>query len=993
MLSLLFRFGWFFVLLRSNAQPQKRPDSNAAALDAIFHLSRGNIPKGNLDYVLAQEKPFNSVESPANVIVSPSNESTKLQSMLSSMTKCENQKDLLFDREDIYPSLIKKIDVESSLFKTSTASLDKYLTFPFNSILSQLYTSKPSNYHGTVYLTWAYSSDQFDYLNYKSFESLFLLYPMADFVIFLIAPASSDYYKVGKILSKTTFQKYTRRFSNVRVEMIHNHHPRGPFLLSKDNHQSQFYSQKMKFTGKIAHPSSSNNSILGETIDQYWKKHFNSFCETKHINFVREKLPAPYHLQLYYVMMKLYETGGIFTDFTFLHQFSVFHLLKMKENEILPKELETGREEKEYEGYYFKTICHFTAGETMKRGRKKRQPQEQQGENGKEPLQEQMDCQTSSLLAFSAFHPILYCVLSHFHEKIDPMFSKCLKLDRSGAGVYCIEFALKNCFRKFNYENPFQNELVVQQEYEKYLKTYHPKNNSNNNNIVNSNNINSSGRKISLLQLLSHKSCYHVLSSTSSLESPSLVHILSHSEDHEYQECAQYPFHYNEFLFGDLLTSVKRFHEQKQQLLDDFHLVPKPIFPLIWFGFAAYSNDWIIPSTNSFLGQWIAHNNQLFRALPATSLALVSSFSSSAATPSGGHFHYPLATTDSTYSYPSSLKQRANLSSSLSFVIPGFMKAGTTYFYDAISRHPLIVKALSGVNFKETGCYLDLSSVAGSDDRKESLSIEEIDTQLPILAKKKFKLMNCFPFIEKGFDSFVYGDATVYYSVRETVPYHLYQDNPNLKIIFSLRNPIERTLSHHRFTYTHLKNHGMGNINDCLMFVLNDSKQIFWNWYSIAVELLKEKKDSPKRELLRKKLLTEYFRGMGNKGQESKSNGNLYNRCGHLLLYSLYFMPIYHWYQIFPKENIRLLNIHYLQPFHFSNEEKKKLMNSGKPAVHYMDWTALFSYDSVPPLSVESFKQQEMRKEASKKDANLFLQRYSTEDQEYMLYQMNEIYK
>jgi hypothetical protein len=178
---------------------------------------------------------------------------------------------------------------------------------------------------------------------------------------------------------------------------------------------------------------------------------------------------------------------------------------------------------------------------------------------------------------------------------------------------------------------------------------------------------------------------------------------------------------------------------------------------LIWFGFAAYSNDWIIPSTNSFLGQWIAQNNQLFRALPATSLALASSFSGSATTPSGAHFHYPLDPTDTTYSYPSSLKQRANLSSSLSFVIPRFMKAGTTYFYDAVSRHPLIVKALSGVNFKESGCYLDLSSVAGSDDRKQSLSIEEIDKQLPILPKQKFKLMNCFPFIEKGFNSFVYG--------------------------------------------------------------------------------------------------------------------------------------------------------------------------------------------------------------------------------------------
>jgi hypothetical protein len=119
------------------------------------------------------------------------------------------------------------------------------------------------------------------------------------------------------------------------------------------------------------------------------------------------------------------------------------------------------------------------------------------------------------------------------------------------------------------------------------------------------------------------------------------------------------------------------------------------------------------------------------------------------------------------------------------------------------------------------------------------------------------------------------------------------------KLDFALTNQLN--------TYTHLKNHGMGNINDCLMFVLNDSKQIFWNWYSIAVEVLKENKDSPKRELLRKKLLTEYFRGMGNKGQECKSNGNLYNRCVRLLLYSLYFMPIIIGIRFFPGKKYSII--------------------------------------------------------------------------------------
>lgn len=58
------------------------------------------------------------------------------------------------------------------------------------------------------------------------------------------------------------------------------------------------------------------------------------------------------------------------------------------------------------------------------------------------------------------------------------------------------------------------------------------------------------------------------------------------------------------------------------------------------------------------------------------------------------------------------------------FVIPGFMKAGTSFVYDALSKHPQVLTALRGVVFKETGCYLP--------------------------REVKPSRMDCFPFVESA---------------------------------------------------------------------------------------------------------------------------------------------------------------------------------------------------------------------------------------------------
>jgi hypothetical protein len=69
---------------------------------------------------------------------------------------------------------------------------------------------------------------------------------------------------------------------------------------------------------------------------------------------------------------------------------------------------------------------------------------------------------------------------------------------------------------------------------------------------------------------------------------------------------------------------------------------------------------------------------------------------------------------------------QAKSSCSLTFMIPGFMKAGTTFLFETLGRHPQVLMALRGVAFKETGCYL------GSQ----------------MSQSRRSQRMSCYPFVE-----------------------------------------------------------------------------------------------------------------------------------------------------------------------------------------------------------------------------------------------------
>jgi hypothetical protein len=891
-----------------------------------------------------------------------------------------------------------------------------------------------SEYYGNIYLTWYLSSDKFHYLNYKSFESLLITYPNAFIHIFIIAPQSANYYKIGKIFSKTTLQKYIKRFSsNIYFRVIHEKtrifsSSRSLFSSSSSSNTNNSNSDNDK--RKLTESESSDLISLGERKrripgERYWKKGINKFCESRHINNLRDKDPAAYHYHLYYLLVQLYQNGGLFIDFSWFHT----------------KPIISGLESRlEYAGYHFKTVCSSNSTTNSFSSF-----QSSSKSSNKSPTSSSMTCETSTILAFSRKHPILSCVLQNFNESFNPFFLTCLFRDHISKGFFCLEHEFKECFQQLKYPNLIEsdmNDLLISvnnrerrsllqgemnsldKQEEKEVEEEEEEETSRVFGVVDGESrrmlttdlyaqLEKEKQKYneeSLLALSSIKgSCYYI-----SDQKDHIIHkLFPQDPTSSSSSCSLYPsIRYDSYL----LQSSSYYQKlQEYSLLSDtrYTRIASLSFPIVWLGLSSYSGDWKIPAKNSLLDYLITQNNERIQRKIKSDTFLLDSPLVTLSSSENASFptchHYSILNSSSSFSssssmsqfasdsslssslsskiseYQSILERRSSLSCSLMFVIPGFMKAGTSYFYNSIMKHPLLVKALTGVQFKETGCYLDL--ISSSNGKNDLINTGFNQRNINNLLKKKGKVMNCFPFIEIN-DNMYYGDATVYYSTRENVPSVLYEDNPSLKVLFSLRNPIERTLSHHRFTYRYLLSQEKGNINHCLEMVLDDKDGALSRWHTLAKEILSSSSSSEK-EILTKQLITSYFLGLG------KQNPILYNRCGHLILYSLYFMPIYHWFSIFPKENIKLLDIHYLKPSVLSKEEKNRLLKE-PPVLNQMNWTNLFIFNEEHEKNKEMEEQSQQGRDR-RSLIDLSMDGISLDsnsiDNDYMLHQLNGVFR
>lgn len=883
-----------------------------------------------------------------------------------------------------------------------------------NSLMPDRRSSTVSQYHGNIYITWHLSSDKLHYLNYKSLESILLIYPYSKIIIFIIAPISANYYKIGKILSKTTFQKYSKRgllTNNIHFHVIHNQ-----MKIVKSS-----YSMRMKsLLGNSKDNSGGGGGmmLLPSEIPgyaDYWTKNIQRYCESKHINTLRDKVPAPYHLHIYYVLLQLYQYGGFFLDLSFIHRYpflqdietmndveeKVFNKKNRKNKK--KKERREGREEEgeeddddlEYAAYYMKTVC-LPDGMSMTSPNNNKNNNKDTSRKGGVG----MKCETSTILAFSAHHLILSCILKNFNESVNPYFLRCLSLDRMSEGAFCIEHEINDCFRKYRYPNP------LDQYYNDAVTLPLSPSPAPSNNDVRTSSYKMTERAIvkdyQRILRLTKNSCYYISKATTSAgdnnnnDNDNIITKLFNNPN-EYN-CSIYPMNYEQFLYqnysnlyyndGMTLSSPSSFSSLLVNNYSDYFHGKKAIFPLVWLGLSSFSGDWDLPNPDSFLYHIIRQNDALIQGkirVDPTLHTLIQTNQSKTmeevltTLPTCHPYDFPLPPATSRTATSAMLYQRAQISCAPTFVIPGFMKAGTTYFYDTIVQHPMLVKALSGVQFKETGCYLDL--ISNNNNNNNNNLMMNNNNYKTVLLKKKLKLMNCYPFLTSS-DYTYYGDATVYYSQREMIPYYLIEDNPNMKVLFSLRNPLQRTLSHHRFNYRFYRSHGIGNINQCLMKVLND--QVLQQWHQLARDVLSAPSEE-EREILNKRLLASYLTGLGRK------NDTVFSRCGHLVVYSLYYMPIYHWYTIFPKENIRLINIEYLHPKYISLDEKSRLL-SLTPVIDQMNWTRLFDYTRVK-TSEEATSSRKTISEEMKEERRLLDEKDDDINLHYMKYQLNAIYR
>ena len=109
-------------------------------------------------------------------------------------------------------------------------------------------------------------------------------------------------------------------------------------------------------------------------------------------------------------------------------------------------------------------------------------------------------------------------------------------------------------------------------------------------------------------------------------------------------------------------------------------------------------------------------------------------------------------------------------------IVPGFMKAASTFLFSAITMHPQVLPPVKGAQLKETYCYH------------------------PSPARKLMKRPWCFPYIEEN-ENFMTADGTVYYATDPSVANSLMEDNKNVKVVFAVRQPADRIYSNYKFSY------------------------------------------------------------------------------------------------------------------------------------------------------------------------------------------------
>lgn len=606
-----------------------------------------------------------------------------------------------------------------------------------------------------VYLDWTHESgsDAFTYVNYKSLESALATYPSCRFEVMLVASQSANYYRIGNLISKHFFEKYSKKGYWVDVVV----------------------------------PGSKRYLHTNFDEYQYWTEEYRRCCTYTAKHFERDfgrSRGLPLHLYFFGRFASLAESGGIYTDFSWHHQYSA------------PLPIDRINQSMLLDGAAFITYCGSARGNLTTVCHTEAE------------CHRHRYCHTSALMIFRPQSPIPQCVLHHYKDDgLNNSFLGCIRADSKTGGLYCVKRALQTCFETNRIANallPGRNPFVP----DYWVSGIVP------------------------------------------------------------------PFDLWQVDGGIVGSSLNKISSN---------------YSALWLGVESTAGVWTLPSPSSFLYSLIAQTRRVYAVTKDNVLRYMSNVNKCPKPPRPFNCsRYSLLQSggEKMGLYSASQRSQAVVSCAPHFTIAGFMKAGTSFLYDSLTKHPQIIHALRGVVFKETGCYLP-------------------NSMTPRRAPGR---MMCFPFLEKG-DNIIMGDGTVYNAGGKDTPYHFYQDNPEIKVIFVVRQPVERAKSHHRFNFLAFKSFGLQNMNDMVDLALDSERGGLADLHHLATEAAAAPKASVQRLSLVTRLVDLYHGGIvrpcGSKATNMSScDPKRYHRAANVVFHSLYFCAVWHWSRVVGKRNV-----------------------------------------------------------------------------------------
>jgi len=153
-----------------------------------------------------------------------------------------------------------------------------------------------TNQKTNIYFVFPFPANDFNFHNYRALESYLNVYPDSESIeFFVVGPFYAKVYGYSNALSKTHFEKYSKRGYNVKVRLI-------------NGNSNVHVRESNELSGKI---------LPGA---DFWERHKNTIFYGRNFSYrefeaIEDALPD-YATVLFLICLELYKTGGIYGDLT-----------------------------------------------------------------------------------------------------------------------------------------------------------------------------------------------------------------------------------------------------------------------------------------------------------------------------------------------------------------------------------------------------------------------------------------------------------------------------------------------------------------------------------------------------------------------------------------------------------------------------------------------------------------------------------------------------